>query len=140
MSLDLLAMLVLFYVVSTNLLLLPSIISSSTLLPLEDVFVCLHETQEISFVCNVTGLVVSWDINVDGVTHNVDFDSSSRRRRNRYTNGFNGINVTLESATGRSLLSRTVVRIPPFNISNHRLVVYCNRMPRALLAASKKHS
>ena len=82
--------------------------------PPGDVYICPQDTHEVQFVCNSTGQHVTWDINVNGVHHHVTFGSFSPMHRNKY-NGFDGIEVTLEGASGNTLLTRTVVRIPPFN-------------------------
>jgi len=121
------------------LLLLRNSRSSSLLSPQGDVYVCSREAREVSFICNTSSYSVTWDINVNGVSHNVNFVSFSPLHSNKYKNGYDGINVTLESATAYHLLSNTVIRIPPFNISKDRLVVYCNGMSGALLETSKKN-
>ena len=132
-------MMFLFLVVLINIFLLVHPNAGSSLFPPRNVYICPQESQEVQFVCNTTGEHVTWDINVNGAHHHVSFGSFSPMQRNKY-NGFDGIEVTLEGASSNTLLTRTVVRIPLFNIISHRLVVQCNDMARSLLVAGKKIS
>ena len=128
-----------FLVVLINIFLLVPPNAGSSLFPPRNVFICPQESQEVQFVCNTTGEHVTWDINVNAVHHHVSFGYYSPKHWNKY-NGFDGIEVTLEGASGNTLLTRTVVRIPSFNVLSHRLVVHCDYMARSLLVAGQKIS
>lgn len=117
-------------------------VSSTILTPVNDIHVCpLHLTsdeQTIKLVCNVTEInsFISWRITINGVTANVDFDSTSHLHQNKYR-GNPGIEVSLNSASNYHLSSITVIRIPPFDVRTHSARLSCNRLIRSILPAGK---
>ena len=113
------------------------------LIPMNDVYVCPADLtspeQVISFICNVTESdpVVTWDIEVNGRSYHINFDSDSSLNLNKYS-GIDGIYVTLILSSNQFLSSMVNVRIPPFDIIHHMVVLQCHSLSRSLLQPGKQ--